>query len=202
MSIERFQIYSFIFFVHSLLTEMEVIIMIVALIIKVVQTMICCFCIHCHVIAWIAIDMKTAVIFELPIKVISHTDCWLAKYQRIKNCWFVITFLFTKLRWPGDSEGTFRSSSQAATCPPVYHTRRRLHTVLLIAERQAGKLRIPLFTVLGLTRTRIELELTASVAHALSTRPLISICCEAPNSNQTCNQFNQKAAALVWFLTW
>ena len=47
---------------------------------------------------------------------------------------------FTKLPWPGDSEGTFRSSSQAATCPPVYHTRRRLHTVPLIAERQVGKL--------------------------------------------------------------
>ena len=47
--------------------------------------------------------------------------------------------LFTKLPWPGDSEGTFRSSSQAATCPPVYHTRRRLHTVPLIAERQAWK---------------------------------------------------------------
>ena len=43
--------------------------------------------------------------------------------------------------WPGDSEGTFRSSSQAATRPPVYHhTRRRLHTVPLIAERQVGKL--------------------------------------------------------------
>ena len=48
--------------------------------------------------------------------------------------------LFTKLPRPGYSEGTFRSSSQAATCPPVYHTRRRLHTVPLIAERQAGKL--------------------------------------------------------------
>ena len=42
--------------------------------------------------------------------------------------------------WPGDSEGTFRSSSQAATRPRVYHTRRRLHTVPLIAERQVGKL--------------------------------------------------------------
>ena len=30
--------------------------------------------------------------------------------------------LFTKLPWPGDSEGTFRSSSQAATCPSVYHS--------------------------------------------------------------------------------
>ena len=37
--------------------------------------------------------------------------------------------LFTKLPWPGDSEGTFRSSSQTATCPPGHHTRRRLHTL-------------------------------------------------------------------------
>ena len=53
------------------------------------------------------------------------------------NCNYI---LYTKLPWPGDSERTFRSSSQAATCPPVYHTWRRLHTVPLIAERQAGKL--------------------------------------------------------------
>ena len=53
------------------------------------------------------------------------------------NCRYI---LFTKLPWPEDSEGAFRSSSQAATCPPVYHTRRRLHTVPLIAERQVGKL--------------------------------------------------------------
>ena len=43
----------------------------------------------------------------------------------------VITFLFTKLPWPGDSEMTFRSSSQAATYPSVYHTRWRLHAVPL-----------------------------------------------------------------------
>ena len=53
------------------------------------------------------------------------------------NCNYI---LFTKLPWPGDSEVTFRSSSQAATCPPVCHTRWRLHTIPLIAERQAGKL--------------------------------------------------------------
>ena len=55
----------------------------------------------------------------------------------LDNCNYT---LFTKLPWPGDSEGTFRSSSQAATCPSVYHTRWKLHTVPLIAERQAGKL--------------------------------------------------------------
>ena len=84
------------------------------------------------------------------------------------NCNYI---LFTKLPWQGDSEGTFRSSSQAATCPPVYHTRRRLHTIPLIAERQAGKLWIPIFIVFGLTRPRIEPESTASVADALSTQP-------------------------------
>ena len=48
------------------------------------------------------------------------------------NCNYI---LFTKLPWPGDSEGTFWSLSQAATCPPVYHTRRRLHTVPFNGER-------------------------------------------------------------------
>ena len=50
------------------------------------------------------------------------------------NCNYI---LFTKLPWPGDSEGTFWSSSQAATCLPH---RRRLHTLPLIVEGQAGKL--------------------------------------------------------------
>ena len=53
------------------------------------------------------------------------------------NCNYI---LYTKLPWSGDSEGTIRSSSEAATCPPVYHTRQRLHTAPLIAARQAGKL--------------------------------------------------------------
>ena len=35
---------------------------------------------------------------------------------------------------------TFRFSSQAATCPSVYHMRWRLHTVPLIAECQEEKL--------------------------------------------------------------
>ena len=48
--------------------------------------------------------------------------------------------LFAKLPWPGDSEKTFWSSSQAAYCPPVYRRRWRLNTVPLIAEYQAGKL--------------------------------------------------------------
>ena len=56
------------------------------------------------------------------------------------NCNYGNYVLFTKLPWPGDSEGTFRSSSRAATFPPVYHTRWRLHTVPLIAEHQARKL--------------------------------------------------------------
>ena len=46
--------------------------------------------------------------------------------------------------------------------PPVHHTRWRLHTVPLIAKRQAGKLRIPIFLDLGLTRPEIEPESTRS----------------------------------------
>ena len=47
------------------------------------------------------------------------------KYGRCNcNCNYI---LFTKLPWPGDSEITFWSSSQAATCPSVYHTRWRQH---------------------------------------------------------------------------
>ena len=48
--------------------------------------------------------------------------------------------LFAKLSWPGDSEETIQSSSKAAACPPVYHTRLRLPTIPLIAECQAEKL--------------------------------------------------------------
>ena len=51
-------------------------------------------------------------------------------------------------------------------------TRRRLHTVPLIAERQAGKLWIPIFIVFCLIRPGIEPRSTDSVADALSTRPM------------------------------
>ena len=114
------------------------------------------------------------------------------------NCNYI---LFTKLPWPGDSEGTFRSSSQATTCPPVYHTRRRLHTIPLIAERQAGKLRIPTFIIFGLTRPGIEPEFTASVADALSTRPFS---CSASFQTEAFSKIirarspqKEKAAAIV-----
>ena len=53
------------------------------------------------------------------------------------------------------------------------HTRRRLHTFPLIAERKAEKLWIPIFIVFGSNRPRIEPESTASVADALSIWPLI-----------------------------
>ena len=46
----------------------------------------------------------------------------LCKSTLICNCNHI---LFTKLPWPGDSEGTFRSSSQAVTCLPHKGVRRR-----------------------------------------------------------------------------
>ena len=47
------------------------------------------------------------------------------------------TFYSPSCFWPGDNKGTFRSSSQAATCLP--HSVEASHCPL-IAERQAGKL--------------------------------------------------------------
>ena len=55
----------------------------------------------------------------------------------------------------------FWSSSQTGTCPPVYW---RLHTSIFNAERQAGKLWIPIFIFFGLTRPETEPEFTVSVA--------------------------------------
>ena len=70
----------------------------------------------------------------------TNTKAQILNVQHLLVVIVIYYFLFAKLPWPEVSEGTFRSSSQAATCPPVYHTRWRLHTVPLIAERQAGKL--------------------------------------------------------------
>ena len=42
------------------------------------------------------------------------------------------------LPWPGYNEGTFRTLSRAVTCPSVYHTRWRLHSIPFNAEHQAG----------------------------------------------------------------
>ena len=55
---------------------------------------------------------------------------------------FIIVIIFYSPSCLGQetAKGPFRSSSQAATCPPVGYTRWRLHTVPLIAESQAGKL--------------------------------------------------------------
>ena len=70
---------------------------------------------------------------------------------------YFYTSLFTNLPRPGDSEGTFPSYSQAATCPPVYHALGGFKLSLFIAGRQARKLRTPILIVFGLTRPGIEL---------------------------------------------
>ena len=56
--------------------------------------------------------------------------------ERILKMYIVITSLFAKLSRPGDSEETlivFESSCHLLTSP-AYHTPRRLHTILVIAE--------------------------------------------------------------------
>ena len=55
---------------------------------------------------------------------------WL--HLKMNNCeagsgGIAIICLFTKLPWPEDSEGPF--GRRAATCPPVYRTRWRLHII-------------------------------------------------------------------------
>ena len=93
---------------------------------------------------------QNTMMHDLPVKPSLHPRhgmewsenlVWNVEDARMEcNHSYCTYILFSKLPWPGDSEGTFRSSSQAATCPSVYHKRRRLHIVPLIAERQAGKL--------------------------------------------------------------
>ena len=78
------------------------------------------------------------------INILATLIYWRVCFCSILNFFFFVIcnfcnyILFTKLPWPGDSERTFRSSSQAATCSPVYHTRRRLHTVPLMLNVKQG----------------------------------------------------------------
>ena len=62
----------------------------------------------------------------------------------------VIAFLFTQLPWPGSSEGTFRSSIQAATCHLSTTEVEASHCPFFFVELQAEKLRILIFIVLTL----------------------------------------------------
>ena len=60
-------------------------------------------------------------------------------YTVITNCnyIFVITFYLPSCLGQETAKGPF---GLRVKLPPVYHTQRKLHTVPLIAERQAGKL--------------------------------------------------------------
>ena len=82
-------------------------------------------------------DFSTITFFPNACPIWSRKERYhLSTFNRVYcNCNYI---LFTKLPWPGDSEGTFRSSSQAATCSPVYHTRRRLHTALYLLNVKQG----------------------------------------------------------------
>ena len=58
----------------------------------------------------------------------------------------VITYLFSKLPWSGDSKDTLCSSSHIPTAAHLSTTHGgRFALYLFIAERQAGKLQIPIF---------------------------------------------------------
>ena len=72
----------------------------------------------------------------------------------------VIAFYSPSCRGQETAKGPF---SLRVKLPSVYHTRRRLHTVPLIAKCQVRKLRIPIMIVFGLTRPGIEPKSTAPV---------------------------------------
>ena len=82
----------------------------------------------------------------------------------------IITSLFSKSPWPGDSEGILRSSSQAVihlpTCLSHTDTRWRLYPIFLILTVKQGSCKHN-FSSVWLDPTEIEPELTASVANAL-----------------------------------
>ena len=67
-----------------------------------------------------------------------HNNVYTA-VNRMKQV-IVITSLFTKLLWPGDSKGTYLSSEQAATCHLSTTHGGGFTVSLLIAENQAGNL--------------------------------------------------------------
>ena len=86
--------------------------------------------------------------------------------------------IFIQLPWPGESEGSFRFSSQT-NCPPAYTTQGGSLFTLSFFTAESREAPIPailqilIFIVVGLIRPRTDPESTVSVADALSTRPLI-----------------------------
>ena len=68
-----------------------------------------------------------------------HVEVWFPLHVRLVEIAIVIKFYSPSCLGQKTAKGPW-SSSQAATCPPVYHTRWRLHTVPFDAEHQAGKL--------------------------------------------------------------
>ena len=61
-------------------------------------------------------------------------------------------------------EMTFRSSSPAAICPTVHHTRWRLHTAPFNTERQVGEAAKTTFIVFGIVRPGILHKFAVVVA--------------------------------------
>ena len=105
---------------------------------------------------------------------VDYNTC--AYYYWAKNCCIILKdcncnyILFTKLPWPGGSEGIFRSSGQASTSLVFTTHGRGFSLFLFSAERPAGKLWIAIFKVrklwilvfivFGLDQSGIEFRFT------------------------------------------
>ena len=83
--------------------------------------------------------LPKALLKYYAVRLSPPTPAWnLAEIDSVSIFGFskIITYLFTKLPWPEDSEGTFWSSSQTVICIP--HTVEASQSPFLIAECQAG----------------------------------------------------------------
>ena len=104
---------------------------------------------HLQALVWVSITWS---------QVLSRGISWCDLQEMGESV--VISSLFM-LSWPGNSEWTYWWLIQAAACPhcpPVYHTRWRLHIVFF---------RCWTSKVFGLTQLVIEHEFTVSVANAI-----------------------------------
>ena len=107
--------------------------------------------------------------------------CWMFNLQiKVKVKTFrsviVITFLFTKLLWPGDSEGGGLGLRVKLTPArlSIPHTVEASHCPFYYRKSSKEVLNTKFYS-LWLTRPGIDLGSTARVADALSNRPLVGL---------------------------
>ena len=102
---------------------------------------------------------------------INYRACHCYRLNCYCNCNHI---LFTKLPWPGDSEGTFWSSSQAATCLP--HTAEASHCPFICWTSSREAVNTNFYDLLfdpTVNRTRVYRFSSRRFIHSTTDRPLL-----------------------------